>query len=165
MVVILENIRSVYNVGSMFRTADGAGVGKLYLCGFTPTPLDKLGKPRRKMSKVALGATDFVDWEEKESAIDTIKELKGDDWKIFAVEEYPDSVPYNEFDCSDLDLDKLALVVGHEVDGISEEVLSLCDKVIEIPMQGEKRSLNVSVALGIVSFYFANFCDNNRTRS
>lgn len=155
MVALLDNIRSVYNVGSIFRTADGAGVDKLYLCGITPTPLNKIGNPRKKMEKVALGAEKSVNWEERESTVDCIKELKEEGFKIYGVEETDNSILYTSVDVPN-DKDKLALVFGNEVDGLSDEVLELVDEVIEIPMRGIKNSLNVSVSFGIISYYFSS---------
>ena len=146
--LILDNVRSMENVGSIFRTADAAGVSKIYLCGITPKP------PRKEIDKTALGATDSVDWEYYEDIKTIIHKLKSDGVFIIAVEQEKRSVPYNKVrDNFLLDLsEKTAFVVGNEVDGISKEILDLADVIAEIPMHGKKNSLNVSVATGIVLF-------------
>ena len=146
--LILDNVRSMENVGSIFRTADAAGVSKIYLCGITPKP------PRKEIDKTALGATDSVDWEYHEDIKTIIHNLKNEGVFIIAVEQEERSVPYNKVrDNFLLDLsEKTAFVVGNEVDGISKEILDLADVIAEIPMHGKKNSLNVSVATGIVLF-------------
>jgi len=148
MVVVLDNIRSLHNVGSIFRTADAVGVDKLYLCGITPTPLDRLGRVRPPFSKVALGANENVEWEKCSSAWRLIDRLKREGYKIFAIEQDKRSVPYNKVKGGK----KIALVLGHEVRGLPESVLKRADKILEIPMAGMKESLNVSVAFGVVVF-------------
>lgn len=155
MIAVLDNIRSVYNVGSIFRTADGAGVDKLYLCGITPTPLNKIGNPRKKMNKVALGAEKSVDWEKEESTTQCLKKLKDQGFKIYGVEESNDSVLYTSIDVPE-NKDKIALVFGNEVDGLNDKILDLVDEIVEIPMNGIKNSLNVSVSFGIISYYFSS---------
>ena len=148
MIAILDNIRSLHNVGSIFRTSDAVGIEKLYLCGITPSPLDKLGKVRPSFLKVDLGAHKNVDWEKCPSTWRVIDRLKKDGYKIYAIEQDKKSVPYNKIKATG----KVALVVGHEVRGLSRSVLKRADKILEIPMGGIKESLNVSVAFGIAVY-------------
>ena len=141
-------------MGSIFRTADAAGIEKLYLCGITPTPIDKFGKLRPQLGKVSLGAEKSVAWEYFKSTITLIKKLKnppgGGGYKIFAIEQNKKSILYYEavFPRESA----VALVLGHEVKGLPPSILKLADKILEIPMRGKKESLNVSVAFGIVVF-------------
>lgn len=155
-IAVLDNIRSVYNVGSIFRTADAAGVRKIYCCGITPSPLDRFKHIRADFAKVALGAEKSVTWESARSTTEVLRDLKKNGWLILAVEQAPDSIPFYEAESLVRNLNgakrKIALVLGAEVDGISPEVLALADTVLEIPMRGKKESLNVSVAFGIVAF-------------
>lgn len=153
MVVVLNNIRSLYNVGSIFRTADGAGVEKIYLCGITPEPFDRFGKPRPQFVKVSLGAERFVPWEHVASASVLLRRLKKEGYSIFAIEQAEYSVPHKTVRLGEKDLEKLAVVLGNEVEGLSPAILKLADKVIEIPMNGKKESLNVSVAFGIIAYH------------
>ena len=160
MVVILDNIRSLYNVGSIFRTADAAGVEKIYLCGITPEPADRFGKPRQQFIKVSLGAEKSVPWDASaRSARATLKlleRLKKEGYKIWAVEQSKKSIPYYKLKPFDKAQGKnknnLVLIFGNEVKGIPPAILKKCDKILEIPMRGKKESLNVSVAFGIVVF-------------
>jgi len=146
--LVLDNIRSMENVGSIFRTADAAGVAKIFLCGITPKP------PRKEIDKAAVGAVDFVDWEYAESAENTVHRIQREGFKIIALEQDRRSIPYSKLNSvfRFLNSDCLALVVGNEVDGISKEILDLADQIIEIPMHGKKNSLNVAVATGIALF-------------
>lgn len=148
MIVILDNIRSVHNVGSIFRTCDAAGVEKIYLCGTTPTPLDRFGRERADVAKVALGAEKIVPWEYVENTEDVVSRLKVEGVRVFGVEQYDGSIDY----VSVVYPEKCAFIFGNEVGGVSLDVLAQCDEVIEIPMHGEKESLNVSVAAGIILF-------------
>jgi tRNA G18 (ribose-2'-O)-methylase SpoU len=142
--LILDNIRSMENVGSIFRTADAAGVDKIFLCGITPKP------PRKEIDKAALGAVDFVDWEYAENIKELISNLKKEGIKILALEQDPRSIP---FDSSLVARSSsLALMVGSETDGIAKDILDLADQIIEIPMHGQKNSLNVAVATGIALY-------------
>lgn len=158
MVVILDNIRSLYNVGSIFRTADAAGVEKIYLCGITPEPMDRFGKPRQQFIKVSLGAEKSVPWEGVKSASRLIDKLKKDGYKIFAVEQNKKSIPYYNYKMKPFskaqgkNKNKIVLIFGNEVKGIPPAILKKCYKILEIPMRGKKESLNVSVAFGIVVF-------------
>ena len=149
MVAILHNIRSLFNVGSMFRTADAAGIEKLYLCGITPTPFDVFGKPRAQIVKVALGAEKSVPWEKIRRTSDAIKRAKREGYTVLAVELSPRAIPYYQYA---MGKKKICLVVGHEVNGLSSALMKRCDAVLEIPMYGKKESLNVGVAFGIVAF-------------
>lgn len=149
IVAILADIRSVHNVGSIFRTADSAGITKIYLCGITPSPLDRFGRVREEFNKVALGAEQFVPWKESKSVAGVIKKLKRQGFHIVAVEQAKHSVSYATLRKKK---QNIALVVGNEVKGIPKRILSKADTVIEIPMNGGKESLNVSVAFGVVAY-------------
>lgn len=131
------------NVGSIFRTADAAGVEKIFLCGITPRP------PRKEIDKAALGAVDFVEWEYHANSKFLILSFKKQGIHIIALEQDPHSVPCTQLAISNK---QLALIVGNEINGISKEILELADQIIEIPMHGKKNSLNVSVATGIALF-------------
>jgi len=165
IIVVLHNIRSVYNVASIFRTADGAGVKKIYLCGITPTPLDRLRNPRRDFIKVSLGAEKSVLWEKFSQTALLIDKLKKEGYRIFAVEQSPKSVPYYKVNIK-RQVSKFVLILGNEVRGLSPAILKRADKILEIPMRGAmlkqahhpkslgcgKESLNVAVAFGIVIY-------------
>lgn len=140
--VICHNIRSLHNIGSIFRTADGAGVSKIFLCGITGTP------PRKEISKVALGAENSVPWEKHRQTARLIKKLKKEGVKIIALEQTKKSVSYDKFKSRF----SLALILGEETKGLPKKILDSCDAAIEIPMAGEKESLNVSVAFGIAVY-------------
>jgi len=142
VILLLENIRSMHNVGSIFRTADAFLADSIYLCGYTPTP------PHRDIHKTALGATETVQWKYVPAAVDALKSLKSVGYELVAVEQVLGSIPLNKF-IKNHDL-KLVLIFGNEVEGVSEEALALCDASIEIPQFGMKHSLNVSVAAGMV---------------
>lgn len=144
MVVILDNIRSMHNVGSFFRTMDAFGLKKLFLCGITPSP------PRPEISKSALGAESFVEWEYIKETSSIINELKNADYTVIGIEQTIASVPLHHFKLSKPS--KLALIFGNEVTGIHQDVLKNCDLCLEIPQFGDKHSFNVSVSFGIVSY-------------
>lgn len=151
VVVILDNIRSAHNVGAIFRTADGAGVGKLYICGYTPIP-ETSGKKQgtSKIAKTALGAEQAVPWEHHAHAWRLIKKLKQEGVMIVALEQSNQSIDYKKFKPP---VGKtIALILGNEVDGVSKTLLKYADAVIDIPMRGHKESLNVSVAAGIALY-------------
>ncbi len=156
IVLILYNIRSLYNVGSIFRTADGAGVEKIYLCGITPEPVDRFGKIRPQLAKVALGAEKSVKWEYVKSAaklIDKLRRPKGvGGYKILAVEQDKKSVLYFKYKVKNRQLDKIAVMLGNEVRGLPPAILKKADKILEIHMSGKKESLNVSVAAGVMLY-------------
>lgn len=147
-IVILHNIRSVENVGAMFRTADAAGISKIYLTGHTPAPLDRFGRKRGDMAKSALGAEEFVAWESKKSILPLLKKLKVQNFQIIAVEQDAKAIDYRKIKLKN----KNAFIMGAEVFGIPKNILKKCDVIAEIPMHGKKESLNVSVALGIALF-------------
>jgi len=146
--VLLHNIRSTHNVGSIFRTADGAGVSLMYLSGYTPMPLDRFGRVQKDIAKVALGAEKFIPWEYFKTPAKLIARLKKDGWTIVGVEQDKRSLDYKKFKPKN----KTLFIFGNEVEGISKSLLAKCDVVVEIPMSGKKESLNVSVAAGIILF-------------
>jgi len=150
--LILHNIRSTHNVGSIFRTADAAGVSKIYLTGYTPTPLDKFKRPRKDIAKVALGAEKTISWEHVPNIKILIKKLKREKMQIVALEQAENSIDYKTVKPKN----SLAFILGNEVGGIEKSVLKECDEILEIPMRGKKESLNVSVAAGIVLFRVLN---------
>lgn len=158
MIAILHNIRSLHNVGSIFRTADAAGVERLYLCGLTPGPYDAFGKLRPQLGKVSLGAEKSVAWERCGSAsssqatVRLIDRLKKDTWKIIAMELAPKALPYFRLNTTRYPRERIALVLGHEAKGLSPAILKRADTIIKIPMHGKKESLNVSVAFGVVVY-------------
>jgi tRNA G18 (ribose-2'-O)-methylase SpoU len=138
--VVLDNVRSMHNVGSVFRTADAFLLQSICLCGYTPRP------PHRDIQKTALGATESVDWSYYETTEQAVRALKEQGFQVWAVEQVTDSVALQDFKPTT----KTAVVFGNEVDGVEAAVLSLCDGALEIPQWGTKHSLNVSVAAGIV---------------
>ena len=142
--IILDNIRSVYNVGSIFRTADSTGCAKLYLCGMTPTP------DNPKMKKTALGATDSVPWEYYNTTVDAINQLRitNNGLRVVAIELTEKSKHFQKIEYSD----PVALIFGHEKRGVSQIVLEMCDDFVMIPMGGVKESLNVATTAGILMF-------------
>ncbi|MDD3375102.1 MAG: RNA methyltransferase [Candidatus Omnitrophica bacterium] len=144
--VVLNNIRSLYNVGSIFRTADGAGFEKIWLCGITGTP------PNAMISKTALGAEEVVDWEQRNSASELIEDLKAQGYKIFVLEQADTSISFEKIKA----YGPVCLVLGNEIEGVSEDVANLCDQAVEIEMSGIKNSLNVSVAFGIMAYQIRN---------
>lgn len=152
MLAILHNIRSLYNVGSIFRTAEAAGCEKLYLAGITPTPLDQFGNYRLPLIKVSLGAEKNIKWEKIKSTISLVDKLKKQGFRIFAVEQDKKSIPYYSLRAKDFNWQKTVLILGGEVKGLPPSVLNRADKILEIPLRGKKESLNVAVAFGIVVF-------------
>lgn len=141
VILILDNIRSMHNVGSVFRTADAFRVDGIFLCGYTPQP------PHRDIHKTALGATETVKWQYFTNAAEAVAEAKRRNYAVWAVEQTDASTPLHLFEPLS---GGTALVMGNEVEGVSDELLSLCDGSIEIPQWGMKHSLNVSIATGIV---------------
>ena len=142
LIIIADNVRSMHNVGSIFRTSDAFLVEKIYLCGITPTP------PHREIQKTALGATESVDWQYAENTLEVVNQLKKEGWKILALEQTTNSVMLDELKVEKGE--KIAIVLGNEVDGVNQEVINLCDKAVEIPQFGTKHSFNVSVSCGIM---------------
>ena len=162
--LILHNIRSAYNVGSIFRTADAAGVNKIYICGYSPTPLEHFQKGNvrandftsqnrfsrydSKISKTALGAECFISWEYYRQTWRLMEKLKKEGVQVIALEQSKKSVDFRKFKPKF----PIALVVGNEIRGLSKEILKRANKIIAIPMYGQKESLNVSVAAGIAIY-------------
>ena len=142
IVVVLDNIRSMHNVGSVFRTADAFLISAIYLCGYSPRP------PHRDIEKTALGATETVAWKYFPSTKEAVEMLKEDGFHIYAIEQAEGSKSLQE--AGDLVTGKLAVIFGNEVEGVSNDVLAHCDGAIEIPQWGMKHSLNISVSAGIV---------------
>jgi len=140
--IVLDNVRSLNNIGSVFRTADAFLIEKIYLCGITATP------PHKDIHKTALGATDSVAWEYRENAMELLKELKHEGYNALSVEQAENAVMLNDFKVDKNK--KYALIFGNEVKGVSQEVVSGSDLVLEIPQYGTKHSLNISVSVGIV---------------
>lgn len=151
-ILILNDIRSVENVGAIFRTADAAGISKIYLVGYTPAPLDRFGRKRSDLAKSALGAEEFVPWEAKKTISPLIAKLKKDDFKVIAIEQAENSIDYKKVRLGK----KNAFILGTEVTGIPKNILKKCDTIAEIPMCGKKESLNVSVATGVALFRILN---------
>ena len=146
--LILHNIRSLYNVGSIFRTADAAGVSKIFLTGYTPSPRDVFGNFRKEISKTALGAEKYMPWQKMSDIGGLTEELNGKKVQIVALEQSEKSIDYRTF----RPRFPIALILGNEVRGISPALLKKCDKIIEIPMRGRKESLNVAVSAGVALF-------------
>ena len=146
LVVVLDNVRSMHNVGAIFRTGDAFLVEKIILCGITPQP------PHREIHKAALGATESVDWNYYESVKDAVIYLKTIGYEVLGIEQTSNSVKITDYKIDSSK--KYALVLGNEVDGISDEILQNCDQFLEIPQLGTKHSLNVSVCGGIVMWEF-----------
>ncbi len=142
--VILHNIRSLHNVGSVFRSSDAFGISELILTGYTPTP------PRPEINKTAIGAEGFVDWRHSETATEIIKELKQNGYTVLGMEQTTGSIPLNKLKINDYD--KICLVMGNEVTGIDSEILDLMDEFVAIPQFGQKHSLNVSVAAAVMLY-------------
>ena len=154
--IILDNIRSAHNVGSIFRSSDGAGVERIYLIGPTPTPIDRFGRVQPEIVKTSLGANDSIPWEHigevggesVQEALELISCLKGDGFTVVAVEQASHSVSLYDFEVPE----KVVYIMGAEVEGVHQELIDVADVVVEIPMKGMKESLNVSVTAGIVLF-------------
>lgn len=147
--LILENIRSAYNVGAMFRTADGSGVSKLFLVGCTATPVDRFGRLQPEIEKTSLGASKTIGWEYVSVITPVLEQLKQNGFSIVAVEQTKDSIPLKGFVVPE----KVAFIVGNEVAGVSQAALAAADTVVELPMLGSKESLNVSVTAGIILYH------------
>jgi len=153
--VLLHNIRSTQNVGAILRTCDAVGVDKVFFSGITPCPVDRFGRKRSDVAKSALGAEDSVSWEVLEekgkSVTDFLREMKNDGFQIVALEQAENSVDYKEIN-EKFPADRRVVILGNEVEGVSKEILEMCDVIGEIPMLGQKESLNVSVSFGIFIF-------------
>lgn len=147
-ILILPNIRSALNVGAIFRTCDAVGVDKVYLTGYTPRPTDKFGRIQKDIAKSALGAEQWIPWEYEESLEKLITKLKKEGYQIIALEQDEKSVDYRKVKVGE----KVAIILGEEVNGLDKKILKKCDVIAEIPMYGKKESLNVSVACGVALF-------------
>lgn len=146
MVVVMDNIRSMHNVGSVFRSADAFAVQAIYLCGYTPQP------PHRDINKTALGATETVSWLYAATTLEAVQLLKDEGYAVWAVEQAEGSISLENINTAILlgRNQSVAIVFGNEVGGVADDVLTICDGCIEIPQSGTKHSLNISVAAGIV---------------
>ena len=142
VIAVLENIRSAYNVGSVFRTADAFLIESIYITGYTAKP------PHKEITKTALGAQDTVDWRYFQTTKEAIEHLKENQYKVFAVEQVTYSISLEKIDI--LPVDRIAFIFGNEVSGVDQQIIALCDGCVEIPQFGMKHSLNISVAAGIV---------------
>lgn len=158
--LVLDNIRSVHNVGSIFRTAETLGISRIYCVGTTPAPLDRFNMKRKDLAKVSLGAEDLVGWKYVADVVVLVKKLKKDGFQIIALEQAENSIDYKKVKVGSIGgnsgkggkggkNDKVAIILGNEVDGVSKSLLKWSDIIAEIPMRGEKESLNVSVSAGI----------------
>lgn len=160
--LVLHNIRSVHNVGSIFRTADAAGVLNIILSGYTPTPLDRFGRERKDFIKVSLGAEKTIPWSQAKTISAVLTKLRKENFYIVALEQDRRATPLFNFSLPKAESRQrqgkapknkpLAILLGNEVRGLSPSALKLCDQIVEIPMRGKKESLNVSVAAGIALF-------------
>lgn len=147
LIVVLDNVRSLNNIGSVFRTSDAFRVEAIYLCGITATP------PHADIHKTALGAEDSVDWRYFDDTLNAMDYLRNEGYKIYAIEQAEDSIMLDELNLTQVE--KTAIVLGNEVKGVSQSIVDKCDYCIEIPQFGTKHSLNVSVAGGIVIWDFS----------
>lgn len=147
--LLLDNIRSVHNVGSIFRTAETLGISRIYCAETTPVPVDRFGRKRADFAKVALGAEDMVAWEHVVTAVADVKKLKKDGFEVVALEQSKKSLDYKEVKLKE---GRVLIILGSEVEGVSSALLKLADVVAEIAMKGNKESLNVSVAAGVFLF-------------
>jgi 23S rRNA (guanosine2251-2'-O)-methyltransferase len=143
--IVLDNVRSMHNVGSVFRTADAFLAEQIILCGFTPQP------PHRDIQKTALGATETVSWSYFENAVDAVKDLLNKGYSVYAIEQVKQSIMLNKYEWNVAD--KIAIIFGNEVEGVSAELLPYCKAALEIPQLGTKHSLNISVSAGIVLWH------------
>lgn len=148
--VWLHNIRSVYNVGSIFRTADAVGIDHIYLSGYTPLPIDRFGRARSDMHKVAIGAEQTVSWSQLKNPTEDIKQLQKGGVHVVGVEQDSSSVPLYEYSVPHAP--ELIIAMGEETLGMEPWQVDLCNDIVEIPMRGEKESLNVSVAFGVAAY-------------
>jgi tRNA G18 (ribose-2'-O)-methylase SpoU len=148
--VLLHNIRSAHNVGSVFRTADGAGVSKIYLTGYTPAPIDRFGREQQEIRKTSLGATQTVPYEVVTDVHACIEKLNAEGVTVVAIEQTGEAVDYRSYTPES----DTCFIFGNEITGVEEDVLAVADYHVQLPMGGMKESLNVSVCAGIVLFHF-----------
>ncbi len=146
--VVLDNVRSAHNVGAIFRTCEGAGVQKIFLCGYTPAPIDRFGREVAEIKKTSLGASEVVEWEQCDDVVTCVQQLNDLGIKIVAVEQADRSVSIY----AQQSPERVAYVFGNEVTGVDERVCSIASRIIHIPMRGMKESLNVSTCVGVVLF-------------
>lgn len=149
LVVMVDNVRSAWNVGSILRSADGFGFSHAYLCGITPTP------EQEAVQKTSLGAEDFVTWSHHKDAVKLVRGLRLEGWRIVGLEEDKRAISMNKFSAS-MDQQPTVLVIGNEVTGVDPGLLKLCDEILYIPMHGQKRSFNVAVAFGVAAYALRN---------
>ncbi len=149
--VWLHNIRSVYNVGSIFRTADAVGIDHIYLSGYTPLPIDRFGRERNDMAKVAIGAEKTVLWSQLEDPLQDIKNLKKTGSYIIAVEQDENAIDIFDYKKPE-NISEIIIAMGEEVSGMEQNQIDICNNIVEIPMRGNKESLNVSVAFGVAVY-------------
>lgn len=147
-ILVLHDIRSILNVGAIFRTADSIGVDKIIISGITPAPIDRFGRDRKDLHKTALGSEKTVAWEQAEDIFDFLRQKKTEGFEIISLEQSTESIDYKKYEPKE----KTLVILGSEVAGVSHELLDLTDTILEIPMNGEKESLNVSVATGILLY-------------
>jgi tRNA G18 (ribose-2'-O)-methylase SpoU len=147
-ILLIHDIRSVYNVGALFRTADAIGITRIVLSGYSPTPVDRFGRDRTDFAKSAIGSEKTIPWEYRETPFETIKNLKQEGFIIVGLEQDTRSIDYKNVE----KVNKMVFILGTETTGMTQELLDTCDVVVEIPMQGMKESLNVSVAAGILLY-------------
>jgi tRNA G18 (ribose-2'-O)-methylase SpoU len=150
--VWLHNIRSIHNIGSIFRTADAVGIGHIYLSGYTPLPIDRFGRLRADMNKIALGAEQSVSWSVLKNIPNDIIGLKKNGAILVFIEQHNSSISLYQYTQSD-QAQEIIIAMGEETKGFNPELLSYADTIIEIPMRGQKESLNVSVAFGIAAYW------------
>lgn len=148
IVIVLHNIRSAHNVGAIFRTADAAGVSKVYLSGYTPTPIDKFKRPQKEIAKTALGAEQFLPWEYAKTPTAILKKLTREGFQVIGVEQDERAQNYKEFKVTQ----PTVFLFGNEVRGLSAALRKTCRELLEIPMRGKKESLNVATTAGIILF-------------
>lgn len=145
-ILLLDNIRSILNVGALFRTCDGAGFEKIVLTGFTPTP------PRKEIAKTAIGAENFVAWEYYKDPMEYVRNLKKQGYRIFVLEQTEKSIDFHVI--ASMEHEKICLILGNEIEGVQKGLLDIADHCVEIPMLGQKQSLNVATAGGICMYQF-----------
>lgn len=154
IILAMHNIRSTHNVGAIFRTSDATGVSEIFLIGVTPDPIDRFGRKRSDITKASLGAENTIKWQHFDDInfLEKISDLKKDGFKVISIEQSENSVDYKNITADE----NILIIVGNEVDGLPKDVIELSDFVAEIPMLGEKESLNVSVATGVALFRILN---------
>jgi len=148
VILIIHNVRSAYNVGSIFRTAETAGINEIYLTGYTPAPVDKFGRGRKDIAKVSLGAEKIIPWKKFSKIREVLIKFKKENYFIVAIEQSKNSFDYKKVKPRQ----KTVFIVGNEIKGLDQKILNKCEVIAEIPMKGKKESLNVAVSVGIALF-------------